>query len=438
MTAKPAQRPKIFFGWWIASGGFVVQMLVGSLMFHSFGAYVVLLQREFDWSRTTFSLAFAFARAESGILGPFQGWLIDTYGPRKVMFVGMVLFGVGFMAFSFVNSIWTFYAAFLFLSIGASLASFLSLVVSLVNWFRRRRALALSFLSLGFAVGGFTAPLLALIMEEAGWRATAFGSGVLVLLVGLPLSALVRHRPEPYGYLPDGERTPDGVLPEDWEADDAEIELTVREALRTRAFWLLSFGQASALLVIGALMVHLQLFIEQDLGYALSLAALAITVQTVGQIFGQFIGAYLGDRLPKRPLIVAAMLGHASAIFILAFADTLPLIYFAVAVNGTAWGLRAPILSAMRADYFGRKSFGTIMGFSSLIIMLGMIIGPLFAGQMYDSTGSYSTSFIVLGAVAALGSLLFVFATPPERPQPSDETPQPRRAPAAAAPTGGP
>lgn len=412
---RQADSPRVFYGWYIAGSGFLIQFMTGALAFHSFGAYVVLMEDEFGWSRTTFSIAFAMQRAESGVLGPLQGWLIDTYGPRIIMLIGLVMFSGGFFALAAVNSQWTFYLAYLLLAVGSSLGGFLALVVSLVNWFRRQRTRALSMLSLGFAAAGLTATPIALLLETIGWRSGAVLSGVAVLLVGIPLALVIRHRPEPYGYLPDGVGFRDGVLPKDWEEDD-EVQMSATQAMRTPAFWLISFGQASALLVVGALMVHLVIYIEQDLSYSLALASFAITVQTIGQVAGQLAGAYLGDHWPKRPLIVAAMLGHSAAILMLAVGSALPFIYVAVAINGLAWGLRAPLLTAMRADYFGRQSFGTIMGFSSLIIMIGMIIGPLFASEMYDASGSYETSFIVLGVLAGLGSLLFVFAKPPNRP----------------------
>lgn len=407
-------RPQtVFYGWWIVGAGFLTQLMLGMLMFHSFGTYVTLLQADFGWSRTTFSIAFAMQRAESGILGPIQGWAIDTYGPRVIMYAGMVLFAVGFIMLSFVQEIWTFYISFMLIAIGASLSSFLSLVVAVVNWFRKRRSFALGMLSMGFAFGGFAATPTALIIESIGWRTAAFASGVIVLVVGLPLARVVRHRPEDHGMLPDGASSYSAVAgdPDDDEAD--EWGMTTREALRTPAFWLISLGQAAALLVIGAFMVHLVIYVHEDLGYSLGLAAFAITVQTVGQVIGQLGGAYLGDRWPKRPLIVGALLGHGLAVFLLAIWPALFMVYLAVAINGAAWGLRAPLQMAIRADYFGRRSFGTIMGFSSLVIMSGMIIGPTFAGVMYDQTGSYRVSFLVLSVFASMGALLFAFARPP-------------------------
>ena len=439
-AATGSARRAPFYGWYIVAAGFCTQLMLGMLMFHSFGTYVALMQADFGWSRTTFSIAFAMQRAESGILGPIQGWAIDTYGPRRIMMFGMVLFAAGFMMLSFVREVWTFYIAFMLIAIGASLGSFIALVVAVVNWFRRRRSFALGMLSMGFAVGGFAATPTALVIESIGWRTAAFASGVAVLAIGLPLARVVRHRPEDHGLLPDGAAS-HAALAGDPDAvdDEEEAGMAVGEALRTPAFWLISLGQAAALLVIGALMVHLVIYVHEDLGYGLGLAAFAITIQTVGQVVGQLAGAYLGDRWPKRPLIVGALLGHGLAILVLALAASLPMVYAAVALNGTAWGLRAPLQMAIRADYFGRGSFGTIMGFSSLVIMSGMIVGPTFAGVMYDQTGSYRVSFLVLALFASMGALLFAFAKPPAaREAPSAAPLAAAPAPALAAPEAAP
>ena len=118
---------RVFFGWWIVLGGFIIQMLGGGLLFNGFGAYFVLLQQEFGWSKTVLSGAFSLTRVESGILGPFQGWLIDKLGTRTVVMVGTIIFGVGFMLMSRINSLPTFYLTFLLMALGSSLGGFMAI-----------------------------------------------------------------------------------------------------------------------------------------------------------------------------------------------------------------------------------------------------------------------------------------------------------------------
>src|SRR5687767_6086352 len=159
-------RASVFYGWWMVCAGFGIQLLTGALLNQAYGAYVVVLGREFGWSKTALSAGFAMARFESGMLGPVEGWLIDRFGPRNVMRVGIVIFASGFMLMSQINSLPAFYGAFFIAALGSSLSGFMPLTVAVVNWFRRRRATALAVMQTGFAVGGLVAPLVVLSLEH--------------------------------------------------------------------------------------------------------------------------------------------------------------------------------------------------------------------------------------------------------------------------------
>ena len=408
---------KIFYGWWIVAAGFGVQLVIGGLLNQAYGAYVVLLRQEFGWSKTALAAAFSMARFENGLLGPLGGWLCDRFGPRTVMRIGLTLLGVGFMLFSQVDSLLTFYLAFFVMAVGSNLGGFLPLTVSVVNWFRRQRATALALTQMGFAVGGLVVPIVVLSLETFGWRGTAFGSGVLVLVVGLPLSQLIRHQPEDYGEVVDGvtESASEKVA----LANEPLVDFTAREAMRAPSFWLISLGHGSALLVVSAVMVHLVVHLNENLGYSLGTAALVITLMTSMQLVGQIVGGFLGDRFSKRLISVGCMAMHAAGLLLVAYATALPMVLAFAVLHGLAWGTRGPLMQAIRADYFGRSSFGMIMGFSSLVTMFGNISGPLIAGLLADSTGSYETGFTVLAVLAAIGSVFFMLATrppPPARP----------------------
>src|SRR3972149_2311677 len=132
----PRLRDRVFYGWWIVAAGFGLEALIGALVFHAYGAYVVLLREEFGWSRTLLSAAFAMARAESAILGPVQGWLTDQFGPRALIRAGMLVFGLGFMLFSQIGSPLTFFLTFFLMAVGAGLGGYLPITVAIVNWFR--------------------------------------------------------------------------------------------------------------------------------------------------------------------------------------------------------------------------------------------------------------------------------------------------------------
>jgi MFS family permease len=409
-------RSRVFYGWWMVAAGFGIQLMTGGLMNQAYGAYVVLLREEFGWSKTMLSAGFSMARFESGLLGPVEGWLIDRFGPRTVMRFGLVIFAIGFMALSQIDSLLTFYLAFFCMALGSSLGGFLPLTVSVVNWFRRRRATALATMQTGFAVGGLCIPLVVLSLETFGWRTTAFASGVLILLIALPLSSIIRHRPEDYGLEVDGgpEEAPDkrnGSRPQ-----EEPIDFQPREAVRTPAFWLISLGHGSALLVVSAVMVHLVSHLNENLGYSLSTAGLVVALMTAMQVTGQITGGFLGDRFSKRLIAAACMGAHMTGLLLVAYATTLPMVIAFAVLHGLAWGIRGPLMQAIRADYFGRASFGVILGLSTMIVMFGNVSGPLVAGALADSTGSYEAGFTVLACLAGIGSLFFLFAKKPRPP----------------------
>jgi MFS family permease len=268
----------------------------------------------------------------------------------------------------------------------------------------------------GFAVGGLCVPLVVLSLENLGWRNTAFLSGILILCIALPLSTLIKHKPEEIGEVQDGNSyVPPGNLSA--EPDEDVVDFEPREAVRTHSFWLISLGHGSALLVVSAVMVHLVSHLNENLGYSLTTAALCITLMTSMQIVGQIVGGFLGDRFSKRLISAACMGAHMSGLLLVAYATMLPMVIAFAVLHGLAWGIRGPLMQAIRADYFGRASFGVIMGLSSLIVMFGNVSGPLIAGVLADSTGSYEAGFTVLACLAGAGSLFFLFATKPKRPE---------------------
>jgi sugar phosphate permease len=412
-------RGHVFYGWWIVAAAGGVQWLAGVLWMQSYGAYMVFLLDEFGWSKALVAGAFALTRIESGILGPLQGWLVDRFGPRLILTIGTVMFGIGFMLFSLVDSLVTFYLCFVLIALGSSLGGFATLMVSIVGWFNRHRAKAIAMSQLGFSIGGLSVPMVVFLLQTYGWRTTAFLSGVAVIVIGLPLVQLIRHRPEDHGELPDGEPPVETEIEEEGaEAQTLTRDFTAREAMRTPAFWLISLGHALALLTVSAVMVHLIAHLTESLDYSVAEAGGVVALLTGFMMLGQLSGGYLGDRFNKRLICAACMVAHAAGLLLVTFAGSFsePLLFvlaFTV-LHGLAWGTRGPLMVALRADYFGPSSFGTIMGFSSLIVMLGMSGGPVFAGLMADIYGNYEIGLAVLAGLSLLGSFTFLAATPPK------------------------
>jgi len=406
---------KIFYGWRMAGAAAVLQFLQSALLMQSFGAYVAILSEQRGWSKTALSGAAALQSVETAILGPALGWLLDRFGPRAMVQVGMLVFGSGFLMLSQIDTIGGFYASAVMMAVGVSLGGYFPLTVALIQWFERYRARALSIMSMGLALGGVMVPVVAWCMATYGWRATAFGSGIIIMTLGLPLARMIRWRPQDHGLNVDGlPPIPDTVNGDATVGFPIRAEFSARQALRTRAFWLLALGHGFALLVVTAVNVHAITHMKEGLGYSVTQAAFFIMVMTFGQVIGVTLSATIGDRFEKRFLAALCMLGHMLGLLLLTYAThPAQVVAFAI-LHGMAWGLRGPLMQSIRADYFGRNAIGMILGLSSVIIALGQIAGPMVAGILADLTGNYRTGFTVLALTAGCGSLLFLFAVRPQ------------------------
>lgn len=417
VAAGPSSR--LFYGWWIVGAAAGIQLITGALLGQAFGAYVAVLRGEFGWSATSLSAAASLREMEAGITGPFQGWLYNRFGARRMAQAGLLIFASGFVMFGYIQTLPQFLAVFLFMAIGMSFSGYLTLTSVAVQWFERRRATALALTAAGGAIGGIMVRLTVASMEAYGWRTTTLISAGIIVLVGMPLAQLIRERPSDMGLFPDGE-DPGKLAPDAPRSRHAgpvgTRDFTLGEALRTRAFWFVGLGHTSALFVVSALNVHLITYLKEGLGHTLGFASTIALVLPMMFLVGTLLGGPFGDRYSKRWLAVGCMFAHAGAITLLANASSTPLILVAAVVHGLAWGLRGPQMAALRADYFGSESFPTIMGVSNMVIIIGTIAGPVIAGFVYDQTGSYRIGFDILAAFAAGGSIFFILAPAPPRP----------------------
>lgn len=404
---------KIFYGWRLVGAACVIQFLHGGLLMQAFGAYVAVLSDEFGWSKTALSAGAAIQSLEGALLGPLLGWVMDRFGARSAVQVGLVMFGSGFLLLSRIDTLGEFYTAVFLLALGSSLAGYFPLTVTLVHWFRRKRARALSIMSLGLALGGVAVPLIAWLMQVWGWRTTALASGIAAMVIGLPLAGMLKRSPAEIGETEDG-LPPEAEDPSQPHASAApQRHFTAGEALRTRAFWLLGLGHGFALLVVTAVNVHAISHMKEDLGYSVAQASLVITLMTVFQVLGVLSGAAVGDRWEKRHVAAVCMLAHMLGLLLLTFAAHPALLVAFAVLHGFAWGLRGPLMQAVRADYFGLASIGMILGLSAFIIAAGQVAGPMVAGGLKDLTGDYRMGFTVLALIAGSGSVLFLLARKP-------------------------
>lgn len=409
-----------FYGWRIVGTTVVALAVIGASTFQSLGVFFVALERSFGWSRTVLSGAFTLSRAEGAFLGPLEGILTDRLGSRRMILIGMGIAGAGFLLFSMVQSVIAFYIAFLIIFTGAGLGGWLPLMTAINNWFVRNRTKAMAIGMSGFNVGGLLVPLLAWAVTTYGWRITTVGLAVITWAMAIPLYLLVRNRPEDYGQHPDGDPSPagqgDGALTAELPIP-GEINFTLGQAIRTRAFWLIAVSHTLSVASFATIAVHIVPALT-DRELSLTLAATVVATYTFTGALFQIVGGFLGDRFPKPPLIAAFIIIQGVGMLLAATMHSTLVIFLFAITFGIGFGGRTPLLTAIRGDYFGRQYFATILGTSQIVINLGTMAAPLLAGYIYDKVGSYNIAFLGLAVLNLLGALAILPARKPTLPAP--------------------
>jgi|TARA_B100001964_G_scaffold244823_1_gene328182 MFS family permease len=405
-------KTKFFYGWYIVIAGSLAMALSSGINYHGFGNLFLPLSKEFGWSRTRISTVFSLARLENGILGPIDGYLIDKFGPRIVILVGVPIMSVGYILLSKVDSFLSFSLVYI---LGVTVGSgtlHTPIQTAVANWFNKKRGLAFGVMWSGVGIGGLLVPFYGWLIQAYGWRDTSIIIGFVILLVGVPCGILMRHNPYQYGDYPDGMK-PSNDTEEDLIHHDDE-SYTVKEALSTSSFWLLTMATGLRILVTSGVSLHLVPFFV-DLG--ISPVAAAGFAGSVGimSIPGRFGLSTIGDYINKRYILVICMLCLSLGVFLLSIMDSLTGVILALILYSSSQGGSAVIPNALMADYFGIKHYGTIMGFRSILVTFGVIAGPIISGATFDNYGSYKFAFMFFAFINLIAFVMVIFSLPPKR-----------------------
>lgn len=442
IITAPRRARGVFYGWWlVVLSGFTMTIATVPL-YHAMAVWSVALESQFGWSRGQLGLALTFTRIEGGLMGPIEGYLTDRLGARRMVFIGLLILGVGFLIFAGVRNLWMFYVAFLVMALGQGLGSWLPLMTTINNWFARRRATAMGWANVGSRIGALLlVPAIAWAIDpeqtRLGWQLTALILGVVTLVLAFPLTRLIRNRPQDYGQRPDGDppdpptqvgavnrsqgasrheqgSRPATASPRRAPAQD-DGDLTAAQALRTPAFWLISFGHGFTSMVILAIMTHLGLLLK-DKGFDVQTTGWIVVVYTATAMVFQLVGGYVGDRWPKNIALFIFTTIQAAAVVVLTISSSLLMFYLYAVLFGIGFGGRNPLTTAIRGEYFGRASFGRILGLSTVPMNVLLLIGSPLAGYMRDIQNSYDMAFLLLAGFNFLGGVLFLFARKPRVP----------------------
>ena len=409
-----------FYGWFVVGFGAVVLAMGGVPLFNGLPVWTPVLRNSFGWTAGQMSWAYSLTQFEGGLLGPLIGAMVDKLGTRRMVLIGFTVLGLGFVLFSRIGDLWQLYAVFLIMAMGNSMGTWLPVMAAVNNWFIRRRGIAMGLTLEGYAVGGVVLPILLAwaiggadpdVAERFGWRNSALFIGVLCLVIAAPLSRLMQNTPADVGQLPDGD-PPAGAAGSPVEAGAAaaatkEREYTWQQAIRTKAFWLITLGHALSATIVVTVAAHMGLMLD-DRGFSLGSISVVLAVYTAVAAVFMPVGGYLGDRLPMRFVAFwfSALQSVGLGVAVLAHSIEMALLFSVL--YGMGFGGRTSLMMALRGEYFGRKAFAAITGISIAPMNLLLFGAPVFSGLMRDAMGSYDLAFLVIAALSFGGSCLFL------------------------------
>ena len=302
---KPLRRIRyIFYGWWLVGLFVLIHGMASGPGMAGVGVWIKALELDFGWSRTQLTGAFSVAQMQGIIMWPLMGFLSDRLGPRRMLLIGLLVLGIGFVLFSLTTTLLVLYISFIIIWMVEARGTWLPMMKAVNSWFIRRRSTAMAIAGESYFVGGtLLVPVLAWAVNpnHFGWRNTALWIGVVFLVAAIPMSRLIRNRPEDYGQLPDGDPSPasadGGRQGKTGTETPRALDLTVRQAMGTSAFWFITVGDSISGILHTTLTVHLVPMLT-DQGFSLQMAAYVWSaVLLVGAGFS-LVGGYVGDRGP--------------------------------------------------------------------------------------------------------------------------------------------
>jgi len=408
--------PKIFYGWWIVLATSLIHMWGAGTFYYSFTAFFNPIVDELGWSYAATSFAASLRSIEGGIASPLVGFATDRYGARRLLVWGSVLGGIGFILLGQIQTLWSFYLIFIFLSVGSSLLFPVPGWTAVANWFVKKRGIALGALSATMGIAGLVIYLVNWLIGLYGWRQTLVILGIGMWVIGIPAGWVVRTRPEPYGLLPDGDdgvpmkRGGPAVNPTE-EGQDKQ-EFTVRAALRTRTFWIMALIVTISSAALHAVVVHVMPYLI-SIHFTREAAGLTASLLILVSAIGRFILGWLTTRVDTRYLMALALLLQALGLLALTHVQGLGLAALFVGLFGPGYGGVITLRLTMQAEYFGRKAFGAIQGIMMAILILGTMASPLLAGFCFDVYGTYRPAWLIMTLLLLLITPLSILAKPP-------------------------
>jgi MFS family permease len=400
---------KIFYGWvMVAAASIILSLQWGCI--DTYGIFLTELCGDLDWTRTAVSGAYSLFAIVSCLVGVIAGRLNDRYGPRLILMISIIVMGVGYALMSTLDALWQLYIFYgVIVAIGASFG-WVPAISTVSRWFTRKRGAALGATEAGIGIGSFIMPPLAqFLIIKFGWRASYSVLAGLLFIIGLPVTRLMRLNPSEKGLYPDGiKETTESKRNSNLISDTADF--TLRQAIRTKEFWLLFALYTIAALPFGIL-IHLKAYMI-SFGISEMTAATTIGISSGAFAVGALVISKLSDRIGRKvPLFISLLALAVMMLWLMKAREPWEFYLFSI-ISGFGWG-GTVLFPAIIADWFGMKSHGSIYGVIDIGWGFGGGIAPLLAGYIFDTTGDYELAIVMAAISLFLAMGLSLVIKPP-------------------------
>jgi MFS family permease len=381
----------------VTAAAFLALFSVVGLALYGLPLYYDHMVRELGWSRTIVTSGNAISKLIVGpAFGLAAGWIVDRFGPRRLMMAGIVMAGGALAGIGATSALWMFYIFYVVNALGYVCGGPLPNQVLLSNWFDRTRGRAMGIAYLGIGVGGALVPWLShWLTEQFGWRASLQILGALLVVLALPIVYTIREKPPA-----DARVTP---AP---SGRDTEPAPSLAGVLRQPAFYALAIGSFCSIAAVGGTNQHLKLFLSLDRSYSQGDAARIISLVLTFSIAGRLLMGWLADRWPRKHVMLIVYLLVAASIPLLLYgaASSATSLIFAV-VFGIGLGGEYLIIPLVAGELFGLRVLGRVMGIILTVDGVAEATAPMLVGYLRDVRGSYDAGFVVLVGAALLGAV---------------------------------
>lgn len=390
-SSNVSKSGKVFFkGWLVVFAGLILMISVYGIVNNCASLFIKPVTEDLGFSRSEFSLYYTVIALSTMVIALFMGKLAKKFKIKNIMLVGCVLAGIGYIGYSYANSIYVFYLMSIFSGLGLGMTTLTPLSIIISNWFVEKRGLALGLTFMGSGVGGMIFnPVANYIILNYGWRQSYLVLGIIILVTTIPIVLIfMSEKPSDKGLLPYGyENSSKSVL------DTSAKGVMLGEAVKTKIFWIMVVGLILITIIAMGVQMHIASYLT-DIGYSPTFAASVISINMGVVILGKILLGYIFDKIGCEKGVIFVGLQVFLGVLALLFASKYPAIIVFIICWGIGNCMGTIVPALITSEIFGKKDYSTIVGVVNAVVLLGAALGSAVTGKLYDISGGYTLAWM--------------------------------------------